>query len=271
MATQYKTIHLIRHAQGYHNLARTTLTELRRLILFGGWRTIKLGRLLQLLSSIWLSILSRIVPSYRFDASLTPTGWLQVEKCRQMVVASGLASKIGLVVVSPMTRTLQTAAGVFGEREIYDDNGEAKPILMKKGKTNPCTRAKPSTKSPPFVAQELCREHIVRASLSSFSFQSLLMSSRARQAHSAAHRRRDISSYSAEFPGIDFSLVQHDQDVLWRPGVEESLQEMQERAKAFFQWLMSREEKEMAVVSHSYFLHEFLRAISGSSTSDLGW
>ncbi|EFJ14798.1 hypothetical protein SELMODRAFT_423410 [Selaginella moellendorffii] len=137
-----------------------------------------------------------------------------VEKCRQMVVASGLASKIGLVVVSPMTRTLQTAAGVFGEREIYDDNGEAKPILMKKGKTNPCTRAKPSTKSPPFVAQELCREHIMIRPL-------------------------DLLELNP------WSLV---------------------RAR-----LMSREEKEMAVVSHSYFLHEFLRAISGSSTSDLGW
>ncbi|KAI7750185.1 hypothetical protein M8C21_026282, partial [Ambrosia artemisiifolia] len=78
-----KIIHLVRHAQGVHNVAGE-------------------------------KDLSAYKSEEFFDAHLTPLGWDQVDNLRKHVHESGLSKNIELVVVSPLLRTMQTAVGVFG-------------------------------------------------------------------------------------------------------------------------------------------------------------
>jgi hypothetical protein len=51
----------------------------------------------------------------------------------------------------------------------------------------------------PFLACELCREHIGK---------------------NPCDRRRKTSEYQAMFPGVDFSCVAEEEDVLWRGCVQ---------------------------------------------------
>ncbi|KAJ4807238.1 Phosphoglycerate mutase family protein [Rhynchospora pubera] len=76
-----KTLYLIRHGQAVHNVA--------------GEKDHK----------------AYSFPEF-FDAQLTPAGWDQVDNLRKHVNACGLAKRIELVVVSPLLRTMQTAAVV---------------------------------------------------------------------------------------------------------------------------------------------------------------
>ncbi|PNX77405.1 phosphoglycerate mutase-like protein, partial [Trifolium pratense] len=66
-----KTIHLVRHAQGVHNVEGEKNHD------------------------AYLS-------DDLFDANLTPLGWKQVENLQKHVKAIGLSGKIELVVVSPL-------------------------------------------------------------------------------------------------------------------------------------------------------------------------
>lgn len=43
--------------------------------------------------------------------------------------------------------------------------------------------------------------------------------------------------------------------MLWQPDVRESKDEIRARGAAFLTWLAARPEREIAVVSHSSFLH----------------
>ncbi|EFJ23841.1 hypothetical protein SELMODRAFT_103014, partial [Selaginella moellendorffii] len=152
----------------------------------------------------------------QFDASLTPTGWKQVVERGKLIRQTGLFDKVDLVVVSPMTRTLQTAAGVFGGGDVYHDDS-SEPLIMVNGvgKTPYPGGSISSHGSPPFVTNELCREHI---------------------GTSRADHRRDISVYKGQFPGVDFSLIKDNEDVLWRPDVSETNDEIHQRIKEFLQW-----------------------------------
>lgn len=168
-----KTIHLVRHAQGFHNVE--------------GEKD----------NAAYLS-------PHLFDASLTPLGFEQVDNLHKHVHSSGLFQKVELVVTSPLMRTMQTAVGVFG-----------------------------GTSSPPFLAMELCREHI------------------------GVHwcdKRRPISEYKPSFPGIDFSLIEDEDDMLWKEDIRETNEEVSRRGLEFLKWLWTRKEKEIAVVTHSGFL-----------------
>ncbi|KAG0448793.1 hypothetical protein HPP92_027667 [Vanilla planifolia] len=75
---QCKILHLVRHAQGIHNVAAEKD------------------------HSAYLS-------EKYFDAHLTSLGWNQVDNLRRHVISSGLAKKIDLVITSPLLRTMQTA------------------------------------------------------------------------------------------------------------------------------------------------------------------
>ncbi|XP_043809293.1 phosphoglycerate mutase-like protein 1 isoform X2 [Manihot esculenta] len=73
-------------------------------------------------------------------------------------------------------------------------------------------------------------------------------------------RRRSISEYKPLFPAIDFSLIENDTDVLWTADVREKNEEVAARGQKFLNWLWSRKEKEIAVVTHSGFLYHTLSA-----------
>ncbi|ONM19133.1 Phosphoglycerate mutase-like protein [Zea mays] len=178
-----KTIYLVRHAQGIHNVAGEKD--------FGAYMSHEL-----------------------FDAQLTPLGWNQVDGLREHVKKSGLAEKIELVITSPLLRTMQTAVGVFGG-EKYTDGVNAPPLMVE----NAGHSGRPAVSSlncPPFIAVETCREH----------------------------------------------LIENDGDVLWEPDVRETNEAVALRGMKFMDWLWTREEKEIAIVSHSGFLFHTLSMYS---------
>ncbi|ESQ29598.1 hypothetical protein EUTSA_v10023600mg [Eutrema salsugineum] len=201
-----KTIHLVRHAQGIHNVAGEKNHD---------------------------AYLSEDL----FDAHLTPLGWQQVDNLRKHVKASGISNRIELVVVSPLLRTLQTAVGTFGG-ESYRDGVDATP-LMKAGAGNSDRPAIPSLNCPPFIAVESCREHL--------------------GVH-PCDRRSSITKYRELFPAVDFSLIETDEDVLWKPDIREENKDIAARGVRFMNWLSTRKEKEIAVVTHSGFLYQTLNS-----------
>ncbi|CAN8244862.1 unnamed protein product [Cochlearia groenlandica] len=201
-----KTIHLVRHAQGIHNVAGEKNHD------------------------------AYLSEDY-FDAHLTPLGWQQVDNLHKHVKASGISNKIELVVVSPLLRTLQTAVGTFGGEG--DIDGVDAPLLMKAGAGKSDRPAISSLKCPPFIAVESCREHL--------------------GVH-PCDRRSNITKYRELFPAIDFSLAKTDEDVLWKPKTREEDKDIAARGVKFINWLSTRKEKEIAVVTHSGFLYQTLNS-----------
>ncbi|KAK8544491.1 hypothetical protein V6N13_025994 [Hibiscus sabdariffa] len=190
-----KTLHLVRHAQGVHNVAGE-------------------------------KDFSNYLSEEFFDAHLTPLGWQQVDNLRKHVHESGLSKKIELVIVSPLLRTMQTAVGVFGG-EGYKDGIDVPPLMVENaGKSN--RPAISSLNCPPFVAVELCREHL--------------------GVH-PCDRRKSISEYRP---------IDSDEDNLWESNSREKNEEIVTRGMKFLNWLWTREEREIAVVSHSSFLYQTL-------------
>ncbi|WRX30478.1 Histidine phosphatase superfamily [Theobroma cacao] len=176
-----KTLHLVRHAQGIHNVA--------------GEKD----------HAAYLS-------EELFDAHLTPLGWQQVDNLRKHVQETGLSKKIDLVIVSPLLRTMQTAVGAFGG-EGYRDGIDIPPLMVENaGESH--HPAISSLNCPPFVAVELCREH----------------------------------------------LIESNEDILWEANTREKNEEVAVRGMKFLNWLWTRKEREIAVVTHSGFLYHTLSA-----------
>ncbi|CAK9144953.1 unnamed protein product [Ilex paraguariensis] len=201
-----KTLHLVRHAQGIHNV--------------DGDKNYK----------------AYMSPEY-FDAHLTPLGWQQVDNLRKHVHACGLSKRVDLVITSPLLRTMQTAVGVFGG-DGYTDRMDIVPLMVANA-GNSDRAAISSLNSPPIVALELCREHL--------------------GVH-PCDKRRSISEYQCLFPSVDFSLIESDEDILWKANVRETKEELAARGMKFMNWLCTREEKEIAIVTHSGFLFHTLGA-----------
>ncbi|XP_038717557.1 phosphoglycerate mutase-like protein 1 [Tripterygium wilfordii] len=125
-----KTIHLVRHAQGVHNIEAEKDHD---------------------------ALLSPTL----FDAQLSPLGWQQVSRLREQVLESGLSKRIELVVTSPLLRTMQTAVGVFGGKS--QTEGLDLPPLMEANVGNSGLPAISSSDCPPFIAVELCRERWIES------------------------------------------------------------------------------------------------------------
>ncbi|KAJ8769030.1 hypothetical protein K2173_024026 [Erythroxylum novogranatense] len=199
-----KTLHLVRHAQGTHNVE--------------GDKSYK----------------AYYSPEY-FDAPLTPLGWQQVGHLRNHVHACGLSKRVDLVIVSPLLRTLQTAVGVFGGGD-YTDRMDVLPLMVANA-GNSGRAAISSLNSPPFLAVEHCREHLGIC---------------------PCHGRQNVSNYQLLFPAIDFSPIETDEDTLWKAKVRETSDELAARGLKFMNWLWTRKEKEIAIVTHSGFLFHTL-------------
>ncbi|CAM0908050.1 unnamed protein product [Alopecurus aequalis] len=199
-----KTIHLVRHAQGFHNVEGDKDP-------------------------------TALMSPALLDAQITPSGWAQVDRLRDHVTKCGIAKKIELVIVSPLLRTMQTAVGVFGGGNCTD--GVSVSPLMVEDAGHSGRLAISSLNSPPFLAVEACRE-------SSGLY--------------PCDKRSSITKYRTLFPAIDFSLIENDEDVLWVPDVREANESVAARGMKFIDWLWTREEKEIAIVSHSGFLHHTL-------------
>eukprot|EP00403_Amphidinium_massartii_P030103 CAMPEP_0178397526 /NCGR_PEP_ID=MMETSP0689_2-20121128/14293_1 /TAXON_ID=160604 /ORGANISM="Amphidinium massartii, Strain CS-259" /LENGTH=262 /DNA_ID=CAMNT_0020018241 /DNA_START=136 /DNA_END=921 /DNA_ORIENTATION=- len=68
--------------------------------------------------------------------------------------------------------------------------------------------------------------------------------------------RRSCFTLRKEFPQVDFSQVACDVDALWTPSRESRL-DVEKRAEAAMQEVLSRPEQVLAVVSHSVFLASY--------------
>ncbi|XP_026433186.1 phosphoglycerate mutase-like protein 1 isoform X2 [Papaver somniferum] len=201
-----KTLHLVRHAQGFHNVEGEKNHD---------------------------AYLSEEL----FDAQLTPLGWQQVDNLHKHITECGIDKKVELVIVSPLLRTMQTAVGAFGGGD-YADGMDVTPLMVANG-GNSNRSAVSSLNTPPFVAVELCREHL--------------------GVH-PCDRRRGVGEYRTIFPAIDFSLIENEEDVLWKADVREADESLAARGMKFMNWLWTRKEKEIAVVTHSGFLFHTLSA-----------
>ncbi|XVF36535.1 hypothetical protein REPUB_Repub19eG0066200 [Reevesia pubescens] len=196
----HKFLHLVRHAQGMHNLesdkSRDPLT------------------------------------SFQFcDAELSSLGWQQVRDQRKDVCASGLLKGIEVVITSPMSRTLQTAVGIFHGEDQADGLDGTSSFEDENGKSDEAS----NFNRPPIIAYELCRE---------------------RMGKHECDKRGTISQYRSRFPAVDFSLIENEDDVLWKADEKESHESVIARGMKFIKWLWARKEKEIAVVSHGVFLQE---------------
>ncbi|KAK1553164.1 hypothetical protein Q3G72_029926 [Acer saccharum] len=188
-----KVLHLVRHGQGIHNVEGEKGNHV-------------------------------LLSDELFDAHLSPLGRQQVDNLRKQVQSRGLAKKIDLVITSPMSRTLQTALGVFGSE------GQSMTVKEENG-------AKSTLNGPPIVAVELCRE---------------------RMGMHPCDKRGSISEYRSNFPAIDFKLAKSEDDILWKADTREPMEEVAARGMKFIKWLWTRQEKEIAVVSHGIFLQQIL-------------
>lgn len=213
LAERTKKVHFIRHAEGYHNVA--TKENGSNDCLLRGKGT-----------------LAKDHPLY--DSRLTQKGIQQSVDLKNYLAnrPSGNRSftAFDLVVVSPLTRTCETAFHIFGTpRE------PGKPAFLSKGTApvgTPEEQAGINVPPPRFLVREECRE---------------------RWGHYVCDGRRSIEEISAEFPNFDFSEVRHNEDE-WYSDERESDDHCCERAVKFLEWLNQRPEKCIAVVTHSSFL-----------------
>jgi broad specificity phosphatase PhoE len=203
-----KIIHFIRHAQGFHNINHEDDI---------------------------------------FDAHLTEYGWKQAATVGQHIDSLGsLNFRCQAVVTSPLTRTLETTAGIFGKPW---KEGDGDPLFV--GQTaakGERAAQKPLTAinccPPKIIVWEGCREHL---------------------GPNLCDKRRRISEVAPSFPAMDFSLCQSDKDALWSPKKEEK-EAVKHRGLELARWLMHRPEREIAVVSHSVFLLYFMSNFGHSAS-----
>lgn len=120
-----QTIHLIRHGMGYHN--EVTEHEDYQKEAF-------------------------------FDSRLNERGWAQAHALNAHIKLQNL--QVDLIVVSPLTRCLETAAGVFGQN-VMPEGKRSTPIMVaqdcEEGQKVPHATISQHS-APPVVAVEMCRE-----------------------------------------------------------------------------------------------------------------
>eukprot|EP00536_Pseudo-nitzschia_multiseries_P007071 jgi/Psemu1/194548/e_gw1.159.123.1 len=140
-----------------------------------------------------------------------------------------------LVIVSPLLRCIQTAKLSFADH-LTSTNSVNNP----KG-----------ADYVPWVSHEGCREDL-----------GLLVGS----------KRRSVSDIAMDHPDIDFSAIEHDDDILWENyGVRrETLLEQSERIYDFMtEYVKNRPEQDIAIVSHSAILFTLLNAVMDIEREDL--
>mmetsp|Transcript_25441 Transcript_25441/g.48206 ORF Transcript_25441/g.48206 Transcript_25441/m.48206 type:complete len:255 (+) Transcript_25441:113-877(+) len=140
--------------------------------------------------------------------------------------SSKIVNKIDLIVCSPLSRTLQTAALAFVPDPPYATASAA----------------------PPLVCVEAVRE--------------------AYGVH-YPDRRRKRSVLMKQWPAVQFDNSMPEEDVYWSPTQRETYDNVRDRVQAFLQWLRTRPERNICVVSHGVWIETCLQAF-GSPPGALG-
>lgn len=228
LAQRTKKVHFIRHAEGYHNVA-TKETGSNDCLLRGDKP-------------------AREHPLY--DAKLTETGINQAEKLRDILATRPSGGRsftaFDLVVVSPLTRTCETALHVFGRPRPPGSSAFMPQARRDAPAHSEEAAAGIRVPAPRFLVREECRE---------------------RWGHYVCDGRRSITEIAAEFPDFDWSEVEHNED-LYYSDERESDEHCCERAVRFLEWLNQRPEKCIAVVTHSSFLRHLFGQFGETHTDD---
>ncbi|KAL7581506.1 hypothetical protein ACA910_022075 [Epithemia clementina (nom. ined.)] len=199
LANRTKTIHFVRHAEGQHNAANREAGDDTPVTYStpGAW-------------------------AYQ-DAKLTPAG---IQQCVEKRQSSQFAKHIHpeLVVVSPFTRTLQTAHILFGGKGI------------------------------PFMVHDLCRERSGQFTCDKRRPKTEIM----KETLPMYQQTNDAPINTAYgYPT--------EEDENWTEE-REPPESVIRRNIAFMEWLASRPEREIAVVTHSSWLKHLFRHDFGSHT-----
>eukprot|EP00210_Caulerpa_lentillifera_P007340 g7016.t1 len=177
------------------------------------------------------------------DQRLTPRGWKQVAMLRTHLTR---IPQPEVVFTSTLSRAMETAVGAFGapcDRRVKQNK---QSLLMAPQQTvcnlqTGCPGVSTGVNTPPIIAIEDCRERLGDGVV--------------------PNQRRKLSEAKRQFPGIDFSLIHHEEDALFekfdRPGGETE-EDMIHRTKRLMQFLLKRPESRIAVVSHGHFLSYLL-------------
>jgi len=244
LADRTKKIHFIRHAEGTHNAAVKKFGS-NACLLRGNYK------------KAW--------DHPHYDARLTSKGIKQAHALRNYLARRPSEGRsfttFDLVVVSPLTRACETALHIFGR-----PRPPGVPAFLAAGEAPPGTpehRVGLPVPPPRFLVREECRE---------------------RWGKFACDGRRTIREVSREFPGFDWSELVHDEEV-FHTDERESAEHCSERAvrflgkpnsqsnSSFTEWLNSRPEPAIAVVTHSNFLralfHQFGQAVTFDDREEL--
>ena len=215
-ADSAKLVHLVRHGQGTHNVEAAL-------------RGVEAYKMISLM-----------------DAPLDSTGRTQARDLGIRIKESKLA--VDIILVSPMTRALQTATEMFPESVEYYGNDSGRNVefssaLPRKLVENGEEHLSPEhRKAPPkFLAIELARE--------------------AFGGH-PCDQRRSIRILRNEFPHVDFSLIYTDDDTWHDPIKRETVREVAIRSDKCIDIIRSRPERNIVVVSHGVLLETLLNRCS---------
>lgn len=227
LADQTRKVHFIRHAEGFHNA-----------------ETLKTGSNHCLLRPDGKSASDH--PLY--DSRLTAKGIDQAKSLRRILSQRPSGGRsftaFDLVVVSPLTRTCETALHVFGA-----PRKPGLPAFLCDGTApvgSPEFDVGIKVPHPRFLVREECRE---------------------RFGHYVCDGRRSIDAIRTEFPDFDWSEVATNEDRYYTDE-RESDEDCCARAVQFLEWLNSRPEKCIAVVTHSSFLRHLFGQFGESMTQE---
>ena len=83
------------------------------------------------------------------------------------------------------------------------------------------------------------------------------------------NKRREKLELEKQFPGIDFSGLDSESDEMWRDDRLEEIEELRERIEQFKTMLQGLAETNIAIVSHSAYLNQFLYGPLGDESNHL--
>ena len=81
------------------------------------------------------------------------------------------------------------------------------------------------------------------------------------------NRRKDVTHLKFFYPYIDFSEI--NDDVLPWTTKKETLEELNGRIQDMIQWIKQRDEKTIAIVSHSSFISQYKDNVINDETNEL--
>ena len=83
------------------------------------------------------------------------------------------------------------------------------------------------------------------------------------------NHRKSILELKYCFPKIDFSKIEYDEDPVWRKYEIEPIEELEKRIQKMIEFIKSRPEKNIALVSHASYLGQYLYKDIGDERNEM--